>query len=186
MSSASDNTTNKQEEHTSSTPSPSCTTRTGSCRCGQLRFSVKGNTHLYCGLCHCRNCRLATSAPVALVIGIAKENFEWTHGKDSVLKIVKISEKMEGYYCGACGGYVAQGMPEYPVIGTLGCVYDEMKQEFCPLEKLKHHADDAMKQFFTPQAHVNYENRVIDIPDQLPKFMDFQKPFGSGRMYQEQ
>ncbi|KAF0982115.1 hypothetical protein FDP41_011976 [Naegleria fowleri] len=158
--------------------------RTGSCRCGQLRFSVKGNTRLYCGLCHCRNCRLATSAPVALVIGISKDNFEWTHGKDTVLKTVKISDRMEGYYCGQCGGYMAQGMPEYPVIGTLGCVYDDMKQEFCPRDMLQ--SDEDVKQFFSPTAHVNYENRVIDIPDQLPKYMDFQKPIGSGRLYQEQ
>ncbi|KAG2392809.1 hypothetical protein C9374_011534 [Naegleria lovaniensis] len=155
--------------------------RTGSCRCGHLRFAVKGNSYEYCSLCHCRCCRLGTSAPVSLVIGVPKDKFEWISGREHALKVCKISETFEGYYCGDCGGYVAQGGQDYPFMSTLVCVFDDIKKEFCPRDKFEQ--DEGMKQFFTPKDHVNYENRVIDFHDELPKYMDFPGPFGSGRIY---
>jgi len=36
------------------------------------------------------------------------------------------------------------------------------------------------------RGHVNYENRIIDIPDDLPKYMDFAVPIGSGRLYEKE
>ncbi|KAF0975245.1 hypothetical protein FDP41_005997 [Naegleria fowleri] len=166
-----------------STPS-FMTVHTGSCRCGNLRFSVKDNSTEYRSLCHCRHCRLATSAPVSMVIGVSKDHFEWTQGEETWLRIAKISDQMDVYYCGHCGGHVAQGGLNYPFVSTFACVYDEMKQEFCPRDQvLKKEVDQVTKQFFTPEYHVNYENRVIDIPDDLPKYMDFPSPIGSGRMY---
>ncbi|KAG2387209.1 hypothetical protein C9374_001541 [Naegleria lovaniensis] len=102
----------------------------------------------------------------------------------SIVKTVELSPGIIGFYCSECGAMIAQKPTNADFISTLACCYDEMQQAFCPLtdviekEQLNHAC------FFTPENHVNYENRVCDVKDDLPKFMDFPQPRGSGRMYE--
>lgn len=35
----------------------------------------------------------------------------------------------------------------------------------------------------TPTAHVHYAERIMDIADDLPKYVDFLAPYGSGRLW---
>ena|SRR3989338_3745171 len=149
-------------------------THTGGCRCGALRFEAQ-EPRLFSGLCHCRNCRLGTSAPFSMIIGIPKNQFKWTQGEEHI-KVYQFSEKFEGIYCGMCGGYTAQQPVGLPFVGSLAVVYDEVRNVFAPHE--------ALGEFFRPDNHLNYENRVLDIPDSLPKFLDFPSQFGgSGKMF---
>lgn len=158
--------------------------KTGSCNCGKLMFEVSEKP-LFTVLCHCRMCRKGTGAPVSLVVAVPPNGFKWKtktgFTTDQLLKIVPFSEKFNGMYCAECNGFVAQHLTGGPLISTMGCCYDEMKNAFCPGEEVV-----KKDTFFQPICHFNYENRVIDIPDKLPKFMDFSAPFGSNRMFTEE
>ena len=156
--------------------SASTITRTGSCRCKQVTFSVTG-PRIFGLLCHCRACRLGTSAPLSHVIGVPSNSFTWTSGNELV-KTVPLTTRFNGMYCGSCGCYLAQQGVEEPwstFMGTMACCYDQMKEAFCPREEVK-------DEFFTPNMHINYENRVIDVKDDLPKYLDAPKEWnGSGK-----
>nr|CAG4717773.1 unnamed protein product [Naegleria fowleri] len=159
--------------------------RTGSCRCGKLTFSVQG-PRLFSNYCHCRNCRKGTSAPFTLIIGIPDQQFQWTCNNLALLKSMPFTENFEGY-CAECGGYVAQKPLKAPFVSTVACCYDEMKQTFCPLKDvIEKEGENGVEYFFKPERHVNYENRVCDVNDELPKFLDFPSPRGSGRLYSKE
>ena len=163
---------------TSTTPTVPLKTRTASCNCGKLAFVVEGEP-MFTGLCHCRNCRKATSAPVSLICGISDGQFKWV--REDAVKIVPLSDKFQGYLCSDCGCLVAQKPIGYQFYGTMACCYDEMRNAFNPL-------DEVVKKdnFFKPNNHLNFENRVIDFEDSLVKFMDFPQSFGgSGRIYEK-
>lgn len=78
---------------------------------------------------------------------------------------------------------IAQKPTKADFIATLACCYDEMQNAFCPLTYVIEKEKDVC--FFTPENHVNDENRVCDVNDDLPKFMNFPKPRGIGRMYEK-
>ena len=91
------------------------------------------------------------------------------------MKVFAFSEKFEGHYCGLCGGHTAQKPVGFGFVGTMACNYDEIRNSFSP--------HSGLSEFFAPTQHVNYENRVLDIPDSLPKYLDFPAPHGSGRTF---
>ncbi|KAG2373547.1 hypothetical protein C9374_012050 [Naegleria lovaniensis] len=169
--------TDQSTQPTTTTPK----IRTGSCRCGKLTFSAHG-PRFFSNYCHCHNCRKGTSAPFTLIIGIPDHQFKWT-SDISLRKTTVFTENFEGYYCAECGGYVAQKPLKAPFISTLACCYDEMKQAFCPLKDVIEKEGNTDEYFFKPERHINYENRVCEVNDDLPKFMDFPQPRGSGKLY---
>jgi hypothetical protein len=149
-------------------------TRTGSCRCGAVTFEVTGPSRFSC-YCHCVNCRRVNSAPVTMIVALPKTSFKWTKGEEKVSRFA-LSEKFDAIYCSACGGQIAQDPKAAPFIGTFPATYDENKGKY-PITTLD--------SFFKPNMHLNYENRLMDISDDLPKYLDFPSQFGgSGKMHE--
>jgi hypothetical protein len=109
------------------------------------------------------------------IIGVPKAQFKFTKGEDKV-KYHDLSPKMFAGYCSGCGGHCVQGPKGGPFWGTMAACYDANKGKE-PLATLD--------PFFVPKAHVNYENRIMNCPDDLPKFLDMPAAFGgSGKMYE--
>ena len=72
---------------------------TGGCLCGAVRYRVEG-TPLASGICHCRTCRKAASAPVLPYLVFPAEAFVLTAGTPAEYAS---SPGVTRQFCAACG-----------------------------------------------------------------------------------
>jgi hypothetical protein len=151
---------------------------TGECYCERVAFTAVGK-QIFNLLCHCRLCSRARGRSPVHVIGIPNEGFTITRGEEFVKVVETPKEKMTATYenarpmtfafCSMCGGFVYQcpkGAPFKAVMPTTFQIENPDPSVSCGVNsKLPAH--------MLPQAHVNYENRLMDIQDDLPKFKTF-------------
>lgn len=137
------------------------------CKCGAVKLEV--TQIMAAGLCHCLSCRRAVSAPVAHLVMAAVDGHKIVQGSDC-LNTHKWSDKLSMNYCNKCFQPVFQAPAGAPFIGTFGPLYEHYDQKFPKVE-------DCPEQI-KPTMHLNYENRLYDFPDTLPKFKDFPAAFG--------
>lgn len=130
-------------------------THSGTCYCGNVKVTVEGDP-VVAGYCHCTSCRKWHSAPInawaAWMEGdvtIEGETIASTHNSESQ----RIS-------CVNCGGNVANGKPTKGLM----VVY--------PMTL----AESDLK--FEPAFHIFHAERVMDVADGLPKFVDAPKEAG--------
>mmetsp|Transcript_25414 Transcript_25414/g.49636 ORF Transcript_25414/g.49636 Transcript_25414/m.49636 type:complete len:156 (-) Transcript_25414:37-504(-) len=137
----------------------------GSCYCGAIEFTAKGSL-IFSGFCHCKMCsRISQNYPVHLLGLSPPESFVVTKGADKMKTFVTPPGKFSHDFCSECGTTVSQG----PVGGPFRALFPvNFKHEDGVSQKLPAHLE--------PKFHLNYENRVRDIEDDLPKF----KAFDSG------
>jgi hypothetical protein len=135
----------------------------GKCNCGKVTFELNGDPMMNC-LCHCEGCSsgLGSSCSVHLYIVPTEENYKITEGEEH-LKKYDGKGSLKFWKCTECGSPVYQGPEGAPFRGFyprsfLG--YVDGKVNTLP---------DHLK----PRFHVNYENRMWDINDLLPKFAVF-------------
>lgn len=72
---------------------------TGGCQCGAIRFralSLVDNAHV----CHCRMCQKATGGFFAALVGVPKEDLDWTRAKPATFES---SDGVERGFCPDCG-----------------------------------------------------------------------------------
>jgi len=135
----------------------------GKCNCGKLTFELNGAAMMNC-LCHCNACSsgLGSSCSIHLYVVPTAENYKITEGEE-YLKKFDVSGSLKCWRCTECGSPVYQA-PEgadfrafYPrtfegyVDGKVNTLPDHLK----------------------PKFHINYENRMWDSNDELPKFACF-------------
>ena len=72
--------------------------RTGSCRCGQVRFRMT-RAPVMAMACHCRGCQKMTSSAFSLTALVAAEGFEVTRGEPV---IGGLHGPHRQYFCPAC------------------------------------------------------------------------------------
>ncbi len=136
----------------------------GSCFCGKIKLEVTGPAVTQ-GFCHCDSCRKWSATPVTAYVLFPEANVKVTDGEDSVGGFDR-DGKARRVHCTKCGGAV---MTEIPAAGIVD-VYAPTIPEFN----------------FTPEAHVNYAERMIDMADGLPKFKDMpEQAGGSGELIAE-
>jgi hypothetical protein len=70
----------------------------GGCRCGAIRYEVSGTPRV--ALCHCRDCRRSSGAPVVAWAAFAENEFALTKGEP---KTVNSSGTAMRSFCNACG-----------------------------------------------------------------------------------
>ena len=139
-------------------------TYSGTCFCGAVQFEVTGEP-MHQGFCHCEDCRQWSAAPVSSYALSQSGDVRITAGEDKVATYSK-SGQAERKHCSACDGTV---MTAIPVAGMTD-VYPHLLKGFS----------------FEPQAHVWYGVRVVDLPDELPKYRDMPaEAGGSGEMVGE-
>ncbi|WP_293868795.1 GFA family protein [uncultured Alsobacter sp.] len=85
-------------------------TTTGRCLCGGIRYSYRGAPK-WTAYCHCESCRRATSSPVAVWIGVEREQFTWDTGTPAAYAS---SPGVIRRFCPTCGSplsYEGDGWP---------------------------------------------------------------------------
>ena len=136
-------------------------THQGSCFCGAVTIEVSGDP-VSEGYCHCNDCRAWSAGPVTSYGLWPTPAVKITAGEDKLGTFSKTgTTNRRG--CTICGGVM---MAELPGAGLIDV--------FPTLLKGRE---------FSPQAHVNYASRVMDMPDGLPKFADLpEEAGGTGQM----
>ena len=128
----------------------------GACFCGAVAFTVTGVPDGM-GYCHCTSCRSWSAAPVNAFTLWNPENLVVTRGADQIATYQKTDESLRKF-CKACGGHL---MTDHPKMGLVD-IYAAM------LPTLD----------FQPGLHVHYGEKVLSLPDGLPKFADLPGDLG--------
>ena len=127
----------------------------GACYCGAIKVVVDG-APVAAGYCHCHSCRKWHAAPI---------NAWAVWPKDRVTIDGAVTESNEHaasrrVACKVCGGCVANIKPKSDMV-----VVYAMTLAGSPFA-------------FEPTLHLYYGERVMDIADDLPKFVDSPVAFG--------
>ena len=138
-------------------------TYSGSCYCGAVTVEVEGPPAA-AAYCHCHSCRKWHAAPInAWAV--------WPADKVTFSGEIVTSETNEAskrISCARCGGNVANGKParDMMVVYPMTLAGSGLKYE--------------------PAFHLFYAERVIDVADGLPKFVDAPEQLGgSGKLIDE-
>ena len=129
----------------------------GSCYCGAVQVTVQGPPAA-AGYCHCAECRKWHSAPIN-AWGI------WPKANVTIegpIITSKISERSHRVSCSKCGGCVANIKPTVDMIVVYPMTLAGPEATFK----------------YKPTFHIFYEERVMDVSDGLPKYVDLPEPFG--------
>ncbi len=71
----------------------------GGCRCGAIRYEARGEIAHH-ALCHCRDCQMASGAPMVAWLAVSAENFTVTKGEPASYNGTGASIRQ---FCGTCG-----------------------------------------------------------------------------------
>lgn len=128
----------------------------GGCPCGAVTFEVDGDpiVQLYC---HCRSCQLAHAAPVVAAAIFAAKNLRYS-GEAQVVTITGHPDASRRITCVKCGTKVinepvAQARAIFPALCTSA-------------------------EWFKPSMHVQWQDHVLDLQDDLPKYLDYPTQMG--------
>ena len=128
------------------------------CLCGETAGTFDSDNAKAKLICHCSDCRAVNSGGVAVkAFPFAPDDVHMT--KSEHLKEYKLKDTVTKYFCGNCGTKLYNSNR----FGLL-VIQSEIIQD--PGDDLK------------PEIHVCYAERVCDIRDDLPKFLDFPEAFG--------
>ncbi len=133
----------------------------GACFCGAVMIEATGSPQAM-GYCHCESCRSWSASPVNAFTLWAPEAVKVTKGADKIGTYAKtpVSERQ---FCTECGGHIMTRHPTFGVVDVFAATLPGLA--------------------YQPALHVNYGEKVLAIPDGLPKFKDFPEAFGgSGEM----
>ena len=85
------------------------TETTGSCHCGQIKYSVAGPV-VQVVACHCGLCRGMTGAAFATYVVVQTEHFHVTRGRESLAGYA-VSERTTRHFCSHCGTPIYNSNP---------------------------------------------------------------------------
>ena len=128
----------------------------GSCYCGTVTITVTGEP-VAAAYCHCLSCRKWHSAPVNAWSAWPAERVSFAGGE------VIMSLKDPGSVrksCAICGGCVANEKPEHGLTVVYPMTLTDSDYQF------------------KPAFHLFYGERVLDIADGLPKYVDLPTRIG--------
>ena len=133
----------------------------GACFCGAVTIEATGAPQAM-GYCHCESCRSWSASPVNAFTLWAPAAVKVTKGADKIGTFAKtpVSERQ---FCTDCGGHIMTRHPTFGLVDVFAATLPGLP--------------------YQPGLHVNYGEKVLAIPDGLPKFKDFPEAFGgSGEM----
>ena len=129
---------------------------TAKCFCGQVELEVSG-TPIFQGFCHCDSCRSWLGAPVHAATLWPLDNVTIIKGEEN-LATYKKTERSQRKHCTSCGGHVINAHYDEGFIDVLAPILKDFP--------------------FKPTAHVHYGERILSMPDGLPKYKDVPAEFG--------
>jgi len=96
----------------------------GQCLCGEIRYEINGPIGPI-GHCHCKTCRGAHAAAFATTARVARQDFKWTVGEESLCAF-ESSPGKKRFFCPSCGSHlVAARDHEDEVILRVGSLIDD-------------------------------------------------------------
>jgi hypothetical protein len=128
----------------------------GRCACGQVSFEVHGEA-LAQVYCHCRSCQLAHAAPVVAAALFRAASFSFA-GEVARVKITDSPHATSRASCARCGTKVFNEPPP-PVRAIF--------PSLC-----------AARDWFSPSMHLHWRDRIVDVADALPRFLDLPTELG--------
>lgn len=137
----------------------------GSCYCGAVQVTVQGPPAA-AGYCHCLECRKWHSAPIN-AFSIWPNAKVTIDGPTTTSTVNEISGRVS---CSKCGGGVANLKPTFDMTVIYPMTLAGPQGTFT----------------YEPGFHIYYDERVMNVNDGLPKFVDLPEPFGgSGKTVEE-
>jgi len=149
----------------------------GQCYCGSIHFEVKGEP-LFTQHCHCNKCRdvASDSENPADKVGYGfcaaylTENFKITEGEYRLISIIRNNSRL--YLCPQCRVLIYGGSEDPDKQGGIGINVNNFQ------------FTGGIPASFRPLRHIWYQNRIVDMNDDLPKFKDAPKEqFGTGELW---
>ena len=132
--------------------------RRGECLCGAVQFSLSGEP-VVMTYCHCESCRRWIGGPVHAGCLFPARSVRIEIGSE-LLKTFKRTEESGSHrkFCTRCGSPVFNdhpsiGMTDIPAVSISDLVFE-------------------------PKLHSHYPEKILSIPDGLPKYKDFDPAFG--------
>jgi len=130
-----------------------------SCHCERVKYQLSRKAPLNSKLCHCTTCQSQHAAPFQWAAIFHKEDINFSHGHHDLEWYDPSSKSIEHKLpckvrCNFCHS---------PIM-------DEGKNMILLFPSLIHFKNDEEKLNFKPRCHMFYGQRVIDIPDGLPKW----------------
>lgn len=96
----------------------------GGCLCGAIAYEIDGPIGPI-GNCHCETCRRAHAAAFATTARVARSDFNWTQGEET-LGAFESSPGKKRYFCAMCGSHlIAAWNHEDDVIVRVGSLFDD-------------------------------------------------------------
>ncbi|KAM0744577.1 hypothetical protein ACQRIT_001066 [Beauveria bassiana] len=130
-----------------------------SCHCGRVKYQLGREKPLDSKLCHCTTCQTQHAAPFQWAAIFHKDDINFVKGHhclewyDPTEKTVehKLPCKVRCNYCHS------------PIM-------DEGRNMILLFPSLIHFKSDKERENFKPRLHMFYQQRVMDVPDGLPKW----------------
>jgi hypothetical protein len=96
--------------------------RQGGCLCGAVRYRIEGEPNAS-GICHCRSCRKAASAPALPFVQVPADRFAFTRGEPAEFRS---SPPVLRSFCGRCGSPLTYRSDDEPgCIDVMTCSLDD-------------------------------------------------------------
>jgi hypothetical protein len=96
---------------------------TGGCYCGQVRYSIEGETTFH-GQCHCRECQYFSGGNPNLFIGVSAENYSYTQGEAKDFFRDDIEGPAHREFCPNCGTHLATRIANGTMVVKVGALDD--------------------------------------------------------------
>ena len=128
----------------------------GRCACGAVSFVAEGQPLVQL-ICHCASCQIAHGAPLVFGAQFPPDRFS-SSGRVEVVTVSKDPGATRRMTCPECGTRVFNGWG-----GAPRTIFPSL-------------CSDAG--WFRPEMHLYWQNRRIEVVDDLPKYLDFPTQFG--------
>ncbi|PSS23317.1 hypothetical protein M430DRAFT_71846, partial [Amorphotheca resinae ATCC 22711] len=131
----------------------------GRCHCGLVQYEISSAQPLDAKFCHCRTCQVLHGAPFQWAAIFQKPDVNFPHGTQN-LKFYNSALQTETH--------------ELPC--KVSCAYcrapimDEGRNMILLFPSLVRFAGEEERRRFGARCHMFYEQRVVDVPDGLPKW----------------
>jgi hypothetical protein len=151
----------------------------GSCKCGKLKFKVDG-TLAVAMYCHCHMCRkfFAQTTPTETLWIQPATALSITQGEEYYASwtVDKLSRNLRGegypHFAKCCGTPIHVRLSDPNATFTLMWPYNFNYEEWGDLSGKGDKARHGYVDMFRPRFHAHYENRAVDVADDLLKLAD--------------
>ena len=124
------------------------------CGCGAVSISMRGEPVVHAH-CHCEDCRDLLKIPYHSVVAWQADDLKIISGTEYVAVYQHPNLKMTRVFCTKCGD---------TVYNTNALDWKVTSQNL-----IRQNYDGVLPEEFSPTAHFYYDERIVDIDDDLPK-----------------